>query len=384
MHVQGSADITYRMFRTILLTADVAPSRAIEQLVSQSSDLRLFDRALSLPSNPHDAAALVKKYDPEVILLDLSEAGGGSAAIDLLRQQAPKVALIGFSGRSEPQSEEIPTVDRATPQALADAVKLAVLSARPERWPNVYVFLPAKAGNGATTVALNTAASISAAAQRAVLIEADLHSGILSEILNAKPEVPLQRVLADSGQLDSSTLNSAVVERAGVDMLLTDRSKMQPLASWRNYHQLLRFIAPRYGSVLVDLPEVVNDATEEVVRCAARIFIVCTPELASLTLARQRMEELARRHVPEDRIAVVLNRWHRDTMTAEEASAALNAPIWTAIPNDYYSVDRATMAASPLSPGTNLGRAYAAFAHSLTEDKPVAKQKRSLWKSLAS
>ena len=41
-------------------------------------------------------------------------------------------------------------------------------------------------------------------------------------------------------------------------------------------------------ALLIDLPEVVNEAIAELVRSARSVFIVCTPEMASLKMARFR------------------------------------------------------------------------------------------------
>src|SRR5919108_396102 len=96
------------------------------------------------------------------------------------------------------------------------------------------------------------------------------------------------------------------------------RIRRRPLPSWVSYHHLLDFAAPRYDHVLIDLPEVTNDATVETVRRAKQVYLVCTPEIPSLGLAPQRLAELTSRSIPAEKIQIVVNRWHAGEIKAAE------------------------------------------------------------------
>ena len=147
-----------------------------------------------------------------------------------------------------------------------------------------------------------------------------------------------------------------------------------------NYHQLLRFALGRYDQIVVDLPEVINDATEELVLNAHAILVICTPELLSLTLARNRLAELSRRQIPSERVHVVLNRWQRQDMTQEDAEEVLKYKVVTALPNDYKSVNNAILGGALIPPDTDLGRGIAALAKWLAGGPlEVPKPKSSSW-----
>ena len=67
-------------------------------------------------------------------------------------------------------------------------------------------------------------------------------------------------------RVDSLSWPRSVTSVGGVDFLLTNTAtRKSPFRSWAHYFQILRFVAPRYDLVMVDLPEVVNPATAEVV-----------------------------------------------------------------------------------------------------------------------
>jgi Flp pilus assembly CpaE family ATPase len=206
-----------------------------------------------------------------------------------------------------------------------------------------------------------------------LVLEADLHSGVLSECLRVSPKSPIRKTLAEAAELDNMTWERCVTQAGGVDFLPTDTSVKEPVPSWASYYQLLRFAAPKYDLILVDLPEVINSATAEVVRRAQAVYVVSTPEFASLKLSKQRCQEVAAWGVDRARIKVVLNRGHKSDLTPQEAEKISECPVAITLPNDYRTVRRATTGATVVDRRTELGQAYLAFAQILTGVEPEKK-----------
>jgi len=157
-------------------------------------------------------------------------------------------------------------------------------------------------------------------------------------------------------------INSA----CGEDFLLTNTATKAPIPSWTHYFQILRFAAPKYDLVMVDLPEVVNSASAETVRRARAVYVVSTPELASLKLSKQRCQELGDWGVDRGRIQALLNREHKNDIGPRDAERILDCPVAMTIPNDYKALRRATTDASFIDERSDLGAAYLAFARMLT------------------
>jgi Flp pilus assembly CpaE family ATPase len=125
---------------------------------------------------------------------------------------------------------------------------------------------------------------------------------------------------------------------------------------------------------------VINDGSEELVRSAHAVLVVCTPELLSLTLARNRLAELSRRLIPSQRVHVILNRWHRHDMRPEEAEDFLKHKVVTTLPNDYKSVSKAIMGGALIRSDSDLGRSIGALAKWLTgESTDIPKPKGGSW-----
>jgi septum formation inhibitor-activating ATPase MinD len=156
-----------------------------------------------------------------------------------------------------------------------------------------------------------------------------------------------------------------VVKFRGLDVLLSGRPRKSILPLWSNYHQLLDFAAGRYDHILVDLPEVVNDATEEILRRAKFVFVVCTPETPSLKLAQRRCTELESRGIPASRIGIIVNRWHETDVKEADVEDVLEHGVAAIFPNDYASVQEATRNCRLVDSGTELGKTYLSLARIL-------------------
>ena len=78
-------------------------------------------------------------------------------------------------------------------EAILHASKSRIQALDSGRYYNLYAFIPAKAGGGATTLALNTAGHLPHAfKQKVLVVQSDLRSGVLSEIVRAQYGYPPQ------------------------------------------------------------------------------------------------------------------------------------------------------------------------------------------------
>ena len=146
------------------------------------------------------------------------------------------------------------------------------------------------------------------------------------------------------------------------------------------YRRLLTFTRIRYEHVIFDLPEVVNQATDAIVSSARAVYVVCTPEVPSLMLARRRCAALIERGVTEDRIKIVLNRYSKNGPDASAVAGILGYPITQIIPNDYKSLWEANIKRCLVADQSEAGRAYESFARSLNgEEVVIAKPARKLF-----
>jgi len=361
------------MLRTIVITEDSPVARAIESLALETEVVQVSKTVDTFPGSAYDVARALTQYDPELVVLHAKTPEQALEVGLLMRSQSPAVGVIVVCAHF-PDVVEAPykragiefLAPPISPEMLVSAARNAIHQARPDLCRGMLLFVPAKAGNGASTVALNVASAFGQGlSKRVFLLEADLHSGILSLALSVKPKQPLIDVLHNASAMDYSLWERSVIHVQSIDLLPTDRSKKVPLPSWLNYHQLLKFAATRYDRVLVDLPEVVNDATAELVQYASAVYVVCTPDLPSLTLAEQRLTELAAKGLATDRAAIIVNRWQKSDISIREVEDLLSTKVAAVLQNDYRGVHSATMAGRAVKPESDLGKAFLNFAKNL-------------------
>lgn len=337
-------------------------------MVAATGQLQVLREFTSEPS-PYELSRMLNTLSPDVILIDF---GLGPAALDCATKivaQAPHSAIVGFGAPSDmariakQAGVHALVVAHGGTEDLQNAIHEALHSRDGGVEPTLFSFLPSKAGSGASTVVLNTASALANVhGKRVLVIDADLRSGILAIMLDVEPEGSLQSLLQNSSHLDSFQWAQYVVPVHGVDYLMSSRSLDTVPPEWLHYYQLLNFARQNYDTILVDLPELVNAATVEIVRRSAMVFPICTSEIPSLRLTQHRCAELQRWNVPDERIGILLNRWHRSDPAPAEITRLIGKPVLKAFPNDYPAVRAAVAAGTSVSFDSKLGKAYVEFA----------------------
>jgi pilus assembly protein CpaE len=359
------------MFSAVLFVEDPIAGQVIQELADDSGLITIRKTLHVFPSS-YELSRVLNTHDPDLVLMDLSDWDHASAAIPTIRSLYPGIAVIGFGAGWSDQRKLLCEqagvsellISPVTMKEFQASVFRAIHKLRSGVQENLVAFLPAKAGSGCTTVALNTAGQLAGPlGHKVLLIESDLNSGVLSFLLNVESPQSLLDALENSSHLDYSLWSNCVVRKHGIDLLLSHRSK--PFPSWENYHHLLEYVRSRYNTIVVDLPEVVNDATDEILRRARFVFIVCTPEVPSLKLAQRRCKELESRGLPASRIGIIVNRWHTTDVNESDVEGLLAHGVAAIFPNDYTSVQDAILNGALVDSATALGKTYLSLARIL-------------------
>jgi pilus assembly protein CpaE len=377
------------VFRGLIVVQDELAGAALSQLAAESRLVEVARVVNNIPK-PYELAQLLNVADPEIVFLQTDATSGDwKAAAAEIRELRPHAALLGVqtSARGDWGSEGFPTI--GVPYNLREFTELAegaIRAARPAPRGNLWAILPAKAGSGASTVTVQTAACLKRSFGNQVLvIEADLHSGIFADILGVPVAVPLREVLSRASNLEEREFRRMVTTAHGVDFLLTDRKKETPLPNWCEWLPLLELAQSLYDVVLVDLPEVVNDGTAEVVRRAKRVWIVLTAELPSISLATQRGEELASRGVSPEKVELIVNRWHRTDAEPPMIEEMIGSTVAAVIKNDYKTLKEAMLNGRLVDASSELGLGYLELARRISqtpEIAPVAAERPGLFDRL--
>jgi MinD-like ATPase involved in chromosome partitioning or flagellar assembly len=359
------------MFNALLFVREDANAQALEALVLEFGQISI-QRVFTNIAPSFELTIQLNTWAPDIIFLDLSDWEHAVELAAAFRAGHPEIPVIGFGAG---WAEEIRVrcteagitnllTAPVTLKVLEDCIHRAIHGSEVAVQENLIAFLPAKAGDGCTTVALNAAGCLAnPLGKKVLMIESDLNSGVLGTLLQTTFHRSLLDALEKADQLDYSSWTNCVVRKHGIDLVLADRSR--PFPSWSNYLHLLQFVRSKYDRIVVDLPEVVNDATAEIVRRAKYVFTVCTPDAPSLKLAQRRCRELEERGMSPGRIGIIVNRWHENDMTETEIEDRLGHGVAAIFPNDYASVHTASAEGRMVGPSTELGKTFLSFSKRL-------------------
>ena len=360
------------MLKLALMTRNSLAAQAIEQIVQETDLLRFA--ALLDPSAPmHDSLRSLSVSKPELILVDLADwemlkplLKGGSGS---------QTRWVGFAPDWDINEELIFTeagISRLLrepfgPKDLERAAFEAFHAGEAEIRRGFWAFLPSKAGAGCSTLVLNTARILQQEARTEVLLmEADCRSGSFSLLMDLHPRRCINDALEAASEMTTLDWHQYHLDLSGVHILPADPTKPGRTPSWSDYHHLLRFVQNRYKSIFVDLPEAVDEASTEVVRCAEHVFVVCTPEIPSLKLAEVRCQDLLNRGVPRERIQLIVTRYKRDELSLADIEKNLGWPVYASIANDYRSVRSSILEARLVSEDSLFGKDCRALAQKLS------------------
>lgn len=244
----------------------------------------------------------------------------------------------------------------------------------------VIAFLPAKPGSGASTIAVNTALALARVEKRRVLLaDLDLQEGIAKFLLKLSPAFTAVDALEKVTELDDTLWSEVVAKADLIDVLISGPVAGQMQYSVGRLRRLIEFVRRAYATTFLDLPGRLDELALEALEECTRILMVCTPDLPTLFLAREKIRYLESRGMGE-RIGLLLNRWNKNApLTIADVESVLGLPVQQSIQEDVEQVAQAVLNGGGVEPMSSLGREYNVLAQSLselTEARPLSPKKR--------
>lgn len=354
------AERALTQFPTLLIAATAERYLVIQEAALATREVLMLRNAAGYPS-ARDLTLLLNHTEPELVILDALDPGLALNTAEVLRKSAPGTPLVIVGARGAGRSD-FGTAFPPAPEDLALAIYRSIHAARGGRNDRLLAFVPAKAGCGASTIALHTAAALQAAGKRVLLIDADLHSGSLGAMVQTSEGFSLQQVLRGISELDKFRLEQAVRQVQGVDLLLSDGTAVTPRPGWEDYFRLLDVAGERYDAIVVDLPEVVNPATQEFIQRARNVYLVTTQEMVPLRMVQRRREELDQAGAPADSVRLLVNRWLRWEADAKAVEQVTRHAVFHHFDNDYRLIRKALTEGTTVAADSGLGRSLREFA----------------------
>jgi pilus assembly protein CpaE len=232
----------------------------------------------------------------------------------------------------------------------------------------VFTFLPAKPGDGASTVAVNVSAAIARCSEgRTLLADFDLSVGAISFLLKITNGHSVLDALAVADRMDDALWDNLVLKRESMDILCSGRLEPRNEVDVSQAESVLHFARRFYRNICIDLSGNMEPFSMSLLSQSREIFLVCTTDVASLHFARAKAQFL-RESGFADRASVVINRSDMgNSFSPDELQKLLGLPIRYSLQNDPRRVSDAMQQGMPVHLKSGLGRQFEAFAKTILD-----------------
>jgi pilus assembly protein CpaE len=252
---------------------------------------------------------------------------------------------------------------------------LAVLGVAGEIVADVYAFVPAKPGCGATTVATHASGMASRLTEEPVLLlDYDIRLGLTTFLLKAAATRTIVDALEQVKRLDRDLWSGLVLQIGNLHLLGSGAADFSRAFPAQDFMELLDFAVRQYSVVAVDLPGSMEDYECDVLLRSKRILLVCTPDIGALHVARRKSQWFQDLRLTE-RVAVVLNCVdRRSTLSVKDIERIIQLPVTYLLPAATKDISKAVQKGEILDPACRLGRELAAIAGDMVPAKSAAQK----------
>jgi len=348
-----------------------------------------LDDMPSLLMETHNLVIIELDSDPELavkLVASVVAAGPASATVMVYSAKADSNMLLRCM-REGAREFLVPPFD---PKLLTESLTRAVSrltfeeivqTNRDVATGRLLTFMGAKGGAGVTTLACNFAVALAQhSGQSTLLIDLDLPFGDVALNLGILPEYSTVYALEANERLDVNLLKSIVVQHnSGLSVLSTSGKLNLYQPTPVEVDRLLTVAKETYQNVVVDIGTRL-DLTETILfRKAQAIYLVTQAGIPELRNSNRLISQFFK---DEDmpKLEIVLNRYEGKTFGVSDSdiNRALTRPVNWKVPNDFNTVRRMQINATPLAlENSSVSREIRRMAKSLDSEQSAPEKKKA-------
>jgi pilus assembly protein CpaE len=371
------------VLRAIIICPDRELSERLEAALQATGEVavgRVFDRfPVAI-----DLVRALRAHAPEVVFLSFELLDKAREVARFLETEADGIQIVAVhrqldakllreTMRAGVREFLADPFDRQSLLESLDAVKALVQRKPPviESTSQIFAFLPSKAGAGTSTIALNVSGAMARRpATRVVLSDFDLNSGMLRFMLKLTNEYSVLDAAENALRIDEGLWPQLVTTFDQLDVLHAGRVNPNLRIEGAQIRGMIEFMRRNYQAVCFDLSGNLERYSIEIMQDCKRVLLVCTPEIPSLHLAREKLHFLKTLDL-DTRVSVVLNRVQKKALfTTAQVEEILGTPVIKTFSNDYHGVNRALTQGTCIEPESDMGKGFAQFANELLDPAP--------------
>jgi pilus assembly protein CpaE len=363
------------LLTSIVISPQADHTGELSAALSELGHVRILRTFRQYPSE-EELGRFLQVAGPAIVFLgteDTRRALGLALAIDRAGTGAQVVAL---SAACDPQVlvesmqvgiREVLTLPLDPDRVNETVCRIAeVLERKPLAFRStdaVFSFLPAKPGDGASTVALNVTSAIARRSHgKTLLADFDLNLGMVSFLLKITNGRSALDAVGVADRMDDTLWDNLVLKRDAMDVLCSGRLEPRSEVDLSRVEKILHFARRTYNTICLDLSGNMEPFSMALLSQSKEVFLVCTSDIASLHFARSKAQFLRDAGL-EGRASVVINRSERlSPFSIGELEKLLGLRVRFSLQNDPRRVSNAMREGTSVNPKSGLGRQFEDFA----------------------
>ncbi len=375
------------MLRGLIISPDQRLAQELSDALHEVGGVAVV-RYVEHYASAEELGRIVRACAPEVAFISAESMNDVSTQVKILEGLAPGIQYIALSRDCDPQLL-MDAMRSGIREFVSSPIELGtlhealgrvgdLLATRPPQiktTTDIYSFIPAKAGVGASTLALNVAVAMSRNPETMVaLSDFDLNSGMVRFMLKLNTEFSVADACEHAANMDETLWPQLTTRMGNLDVLHAGKLNPNHRIEAAQIRHLIDFLRRNYQGMVFDLSGNLERYSFEIMQESKRIFLVCTPEIPALHLAREKFAFLRSLDL-HNRVSVLVNRCQRrQVITNDQIEQILGLPVHYVFPNDYSTVHRALTAGRWIDFSTELGKSITQFSKTLVEVRPVAQE----------
>jgi pilus assembly protein CpaE len=326
--------------------------------------------------NLGEKGSLAVKTVPDIIVIDDSpESGIILARTRAIKDNFPEASLFIVSANQDPQNiinvmkagateYLVEPVSERTFVNAVEEVRARLANAGRLAQGNIYSFISAKGGVGATVLAVNSAAALAIADKKAIaLMDLSLQSGDASVLLDLVPQTTILDISQNIHRLDVAFLRGVMIShKTGLSFLAAPQNPedADDIRS-DDVAKILDLARRLHDHIVVDCPSMhVNERSIEVFRRSDKIFVVTDMSVPAIRNTVRLIKLIRKLGINGDKIEIVINRFIKDgVVSISEIEKNLDKPVYWMAPNDFTDIVTSINRGVPLvslTPGSPFSR----------------------------
>lgn len=371
------------MLRTILICPDPELAARLRHALEPFRNELAVSAVVEHYPDADEFEKLLRTHTPDALFVNFREAARGVSIARYLERQGSSIQVIAVDRKLDADRMR-ESMRAGVREYLADPFEADALretmdrvaeyaAEHPAEHPvseQLLSFLPARAGVGATTLALNIAHALGdltkeGQRRQTLLSDLDLNSGMLRFLLKIKDGGSVADAIEYAEAADAHLWGKLVSRFGNMDVLHAGAINPNVRFDELRVAHLLSFMQNHYQVACCDCSANLERYALAAMEQSRQIYLVTTPEMPSVQVAREKAEYLKSQGL-DGRTVILLNRvGPQAQLTAEQVSELAGLPVAASFPNAYEEVNQATADGRALAADSEMGRRCSAFAHQI-------------------